>query len=87
MVEQKNTQTMEATSMEIETIEGQRAIPPWGDLSSSGRGLRPRTPGKGLTPFAILCFWYLAVPEGDILTLLEKGHFNFAQRGDILTLL
>jgi hypothetical protein len=37
--------------------------------------------------FAIPCFWYLKTPEGDILTLLEKGHFNFAQRGDILTLL
>jgi hypothetical protein len=27
-----------------------------------------------------------ACPKGDILTLLEKGHFNFAQSGDILTL-
>jgi hypothetical protein len=82
--------------MEIKTIQRlRRAIPPWGDqvfLRTSERKLSsescrkefgklwsevPRTEGNKLT---------IPTLEGDILALLEKGHFNFAQRGDILTL-
>jgi hypothetical protein len=70
--------------MEIKNEFGARS--PMGDQALSGRGLRPRAPGKGLPPFAILCSWYQSNPEGDILTLLEKGHYNFAHKGDILTL-
>jgi hypothetical protein len=81
--------------MEIKIIQRLRcAIPPWGDqvfLRTSERELSsescrkefgklgskvPRTEVNKLTSTA----------EGDILALLEKGHFNFAQRGDILTL-
>lgn len=51
-----------------------------GFLSEEEGDSVPRPPGKGLPSFAILfCL-------GDILTLLEKGHFNFARSGDILTL-
>ena len=88
MVRQENTQAMEKAPMEVKIFHNRRrAIPPWGDHPSLGRGLRPRAPGKGLPSFAIPCFWHLNATEGDILTLLKKGHFNFAQRGDILTLL
>ena len=54
--------------MEIKNEFGARS--PMGDQALSGRGLRPRAPGKGLPPFAILCSWYQSNPEGDILTLL-----------------
>jgi hypothetical protein len=83
--------------MEINSIYSlRRAIPPWGDqmrLRLSKRALCsessreelgklrsevPTTRGYELTTTSL---------KGDILTLLEKGHFNFAQRGDILTLL
>ena len=87
MAREKKPQTIEESPMEIKTRIEQRprAIPPWGDQGCR-RGLRPRTPGKGLTPFANPCSKYPKALEGDILTLLKRGHFNFAGKGDTLTL-
>ena len=89
MARQKNTQTMEKAPMEIKIIHGpRRAIPPWGDqvrLRPSKRVLSSESSGKELGKAREEIT--LTNPKGDILTLLEKGHFNFAHRGDILTLL
>lgn len=83
--------------MEIKTIQRlRRAIPPWGDqvsLRPSKRALCSESSreelGKPRSKVLRTRGYKLAAtsPKGDILTLLEKGHFNFAQRGDILTLL
>jgi len=78
--------------VEIKTIHRlRRAIPPWGDqmfLRTSERTLCSescrREFGKLSSKVPTTKSYTL---EGDILALLEKGHFNFAQRGDILTLL
>ena len=83
--------------MEIKTIHRlRRAIPPWGDqvrLRPSKRALcsesnreelgKPRSKAPTTKGYELIT----TSLKGDILTLLEKGHFNFAQRGDILTLL
>ncbi len=82
--------------MEIKIIHClRRAIPPWGDhkhlrpskgilsSESSREGL-----GKQWSQVLKIRGYELnpTSPRGDILALLEKGHFNFAQGGDILTL-
>ena len=68
MVLHKNPKTIEKTPVEIKT-RGPHAIPPWEDQWVPRRGLRPRTPGKGLPSFAILWIWYRRAPEGDIIAL------------------
>ncbi len=82
--------------MEIKTIHYlQRTIPPWGDpvrLRPSKEALcsetRSEELGKSRSEVATTRGYKSTAKslEGDILTLLEKGHLNFAQRGDILTL-
>ena len=83
--------------MEIKTIQRLwGAIPPWGNqirLRPRERALssesRREELGNRRNKVPTTTSYKLAAssPKGDILTLLEKGHFNFAQRGDILTLL
>jgi len=66
--------------MEINRGE-RRAIPPWGDLFLLVEGLCSSSLSKKVISQITCSQW-----EGDILALLKKGHFNFAQSGDILTL-
>ncbi len=76
MAGSKKQETVKESPMEIKYKLAARS--PHGGICFLFRGAdAPSNPSALIAP---------AYRVGDILTLLKKGHFNFAQEGDILAL-